>query len=189
MMFAVDDWFREDDDALLAAVGAMDAAVSPAPAIDTAALARAAYDWRALTVKQPWAACIATGQKRVENRTWQTRHRDPLLIHAGAEWDKNATRLALDPHAAPVMSTYYGAPAELSGVSAILAVAMIDDCHPYEPGCCASVWAEKTPSAWHWVLGSVRALPVPVPCKGSLSLWRPPQDVLDAVLKQLGGAS
>lgn len=38
---------------------------------------------KALTVLQPWAWAIASGLKRVENRTWQTPYRGPLLIHAG----------------------------------------------------------------------------------------------------------
>jgi len=39
---------------------------------------------KALTVKQPWAALIAHGLKPIENRTWATRHRAPLLIHVSA---------------------------------------------------------------------------------------------------------
>lgn len=47
----------------------------------------------ALTVRQPWAWCIEHG-KPVENRTWQTRYRGPLAIHAGARsrFDESAER-------------------------------------------------------------------------------------------------
>jgi hypothetical protein len=38
---------------------------------------------RALTILQPWAEMIARGVKRVENRTWRTKYRGPLAIHAG----------------------------------------------------------------------------------------------------------
>ncbi len=38
---------------------------------------------RALTIWQPWAWLIVNGYKDVENRSWETRHRGPLLIHAG----------------------------------------------------------------------------------------------------------
>lgn len=37
---------------------------------------------KALSVRQPWATLIVAGLKRVETRTWATRHRGPLLIHA-----------------------------------------------------------------------------------------------------------
>lgn len=36
----------------------------------------------ALSVKQPYAEQIASGQKRIEYRTWKTNHRGPLLIVA-----------------------------------------------------------------------------------------------------------
>lgn len=34
----------------------------------------------ALSVKQPWANLIASGQKTIETRTWATKYRGPLLI-------------------------------------------------------------------------------------------------------------
>lgn len=40
---------------------------------------------KALTVHQPWAWLIMHGGKTIENRTWPTRHRGPLLIHASAK--------------------------------------------------------------------------------------------------------
>jgi hypothetical protein len=36
----------------------------------------------ALSVKQPWAALLVAGVKTVEVRTWATRRRGPVLIHA-----------------------------------------------------------------------------------------------------------
>lgn len=41
-----------------------------------------AHVWYALSVRQPWAALIAAGVKTVEVRTWPTRRRGPVLIHA-----------------------------------------------------------------------------------------------------------
>lgn len=38
---------------------------------------------KCLTVCQPFAHLIVSGDKAVENRTWPTSHRGPLLIHAG----------------------------------------------------------------------------------------------------------
>ncbi len=145
-----------------------------------------AAELRALTIHQPWAACIASGQKLTENRTWATKHRGPLAIHAGADFDKYpALRPASGP-ASIALDAYYDAPSRLWVRSAVLAVVSLDDCHPYEPGCCASPWAEREPGRWHWVLADVRALPEPVPCKGALSLWRPSADVTERVLAQIG---
>ena len=36
----------------------------------------------AISIKQPWAALIVAGLKTVEVRTWPTRRRGRVLIHA-----------------------------------------------------------------------------------------------------------
>lgn len=38
---------------------------------------------KTITISQPWASLIAQGIKCVENRTWATKYRGDLLIHAG----------------------------------------------------------------------------------------------------------
>ncbi|MBR8638680.1 ASCH domain-containing protein [Streptomyces tuirus] len=48
---------------------------------------------KALTIRQPWAGAIAHQTKRVENRSWKlpAKHEGArILIHAGAEPDRNA---------------------------------------------------------------------------------------------------
>lgn len=37
-----------------------------------------------LSIRQPWAWLIVNGYKDIENRTWPTRFRGRVLIHAGA---------------------------------------------------------------------------------------------------------
>ena len=36
----------------------------------------------ALSIRQPWASLILLAGKNIENRTWETRVRGPILIHA-----------------------------------------------------------------------------------------------------------
>jgi len=38
---------------------------------------------KALSIRQPWAWLIVNGYKLVENRSWHSSYRGPLLIHAG----------------------------------------------------------------------------------------------------------
>lgn len=42
---------------------------------------------KALSIIQPWAWLIAHGHKDIENRSWPTRYRGPVLIHAGKKFD------------------------------------------------------------------------------------------------------
>lgn len=45
---------------------------------------------KVITVKQPWATLIAEGLKKYEFRTWNTKYRGDILIHAGKTLDKKA---------------------------------------------------------------------------------------------------
>lgn len=45
---------------------------------------------KAVTIIQPWATLIALGFKTLETRSWATKHRGPLAIHAGQKVDKEA---------------------------------------------------------------------------------------------------
>lgn len=45
---------------------------------------------KVLTIKQPWATLIMEGYKRFEFRSWQTKYRGDLLIHAGEGVDREA---------------------------------------------------------------------------------------------------
>ena len=47
---------------------------------------------KALTIKQPWATLIMQGDKRFEFRSWQTKYRGDLLIHAGKGIDKEGMK-------------------------------------------------------------------------------------------------
>jgi hypothetical protein len=45
---------------------------------------------KALSVKQPWADLIASGQKTIETRNWYTPYRGNILICSSKEPDKIA---------------------------------------------------------------------------------------------------
>lgn len=47
---------------------------------------------KVLTIKQPWATLIMQKDKRFEFRSWQTKYRGDLLIHAGKGIDKEAMK-------------------------------------------------------------------------------------------------
>jgi hypothetical protein len=54
---------------------------------------------KALTICNPYPQLILTGEKRVENRTWPTKYRGEMYIHAGKsrEW-LHADDLRRFPH-------------------------------------------------------------------------------------------
>ena len=44
---------------------------------------------KVLTIKEPWATLIIKGYKKYEFRSWKTKYRGKILIHAGLSIDKN----------------------------------------------------------------------------------------------------
>ena len=47
---------------------------------------------KVITIKQPFASFIAAGPSKYEFRTWKTKYRGEILIHAGKSVDKKAMK-------------------------------------------------------------------------------------------------
>jgi hypothetical protein len=149
----------------------------------------------ALTVRQPWAAAITHGQKRVENRFWNTYHRGPIAIHAGAaidsyDRDKGAGAVARVAELSGMTVEEVWEHSQLRG--AVVAVADLPDVcsesfrigysSPKRCGCDKWAFTQQR----HFLLaGNVQVLPDPVPCKGHQRLWSLPDHVEAAVRDQL----
>lgn len=129
----------------------------------------------ALTVRQPWAWAIAAGHKAVENRTWTTRHRGLLAIHAGTRWDEDevgASRFVRDTVKAQggTMPRRWRDAEPHIGTGVVVAVARIAGiCAPSDLFCQCGLWARL--GQYHWHLADVRMLPDPVPARGRQQLW------------------
>lgn len=118
----------------------------------------------ALTVRQPWAWAIANG-KDVENRTWRTKHRGLLAIHAAARLDYETAFAAVARlHSGDLPPRWWREPGVLP-TSAIVAVVDLHDIVRDS----TSRWA--MPGQWHWLLRDVRPLAEPVPCVGARGVW------------------
>jgi hypothetical protein len=119
---------------------------------------------RALSVQQPWAALIASGEKSIEVRTWNTSYRGPLLICAGGKWHKLGVEL-------------HGEKGE-RGVAAC-AVELVD----VRPMTRKDLAAAGLPKGWPldglfaWELANARAVE-PMPIRGQLGLFTPPRAVV-----------
>lgn len=134
-------------------------------------------DLRALTVRQPWAWALIQGYKDIENRSWQTKKRGWILLHAGTA--KPASE------ALATVAELAGRSMPLSNPSgAIIGAIKISRIHPYETchGEC-SPWAEQ--DSWHWEMRAPVRLATPVPARGALNLWRPAEKTMAAVLTQI----
>jgi hypothetical protein len=109
---------------------------------------------KVLTVRQPWAILIVAGIKDVESRSWLTKYRGKLGIHAGMRVEAQALedfgyRLSDRP---------------LPRCALIGSVTLVDCIRNSK-----SEWAER--GAWHWVLTDARTLVHTRKMDGRLGLW------------------
>lgn len=140
---------------------------------------------RALTIRQPWAGSFFAGvnPKDVENRSFATEYRGPVLVHAGQS-------LALEATAFSTVSRLIGFEPQIGGpragaqwaLGAVVGVAELVSIHSVEScqGSC-SPWA--LPARAHWVFASPRLLARPVQAHGKLGIWTPDDELVDAVAR------
>jgi hypothetical protein len=131
---------------------------------------------KAISVRQPWARCIAVGAKTIENRGRTTSYRGPLAIHTSKAPDLEADT---DPR---ILRLFGPDPRVGAPVGAVVAVADLIDCHVAvsygrQPGTCCEPWGERwyaSPAgvgrAIHLVFADIRALNRPVHCAGAVML-------------------
>ncbi|MCC6426255.1 MAG: ASCH domain-containing protein [Phycisphaerales bacterium] len=50
---------------------------------------------KCISLWQPWATLVSLGEKRVETRSWETKYRGPLAIHAAKKWDRRLEELSV----------------------------------------------------------------------------------------------
>ncbi len=119
-----------------------------------------------LSIRQPWAALIVGGLKDVENRTWSTQYRGPVLIHAS---------LRPDDISSDEIERRFGVRLERAlPLGGVVGITEIIDC----------VWPHG--SRWHapehfaWVLANSRPLPF-VAWKGALSLRSAPRELIEQI--------
>jgi hypothetical protein len=117
--------------------------------------------FRALSLRQPWAWLVVNGYKDIENRSWRTNHRGPLLIHASA----NQSNCSEESLAEMEQKYRVKIPRELP-FGGIIGIVDVVDCAKQHP----SIW--KFRGSWGWVLKSPHRLPYRK-CKGFVGLFKP----------------
>lgn len=127
---------------------------------------------KALTIAQPYAELIVRGEKPIENRTWDTRYRGPLFIHAGQsrEWLSPG-----DEQRYPGMP--FGA---LVAVVQLVACLRLDAEWP--PQYAHLKAHEHAHGPWCWVLQDVVPIVPPYRMRGFQGLWYVPPEIKRAVM-------
>ena len=122
---------------------------------------------KALSIRQPWASLIVAGIKPIENRTWYSNYRGPLLIHAAKKWDKEGA-IYLVMHAD--ISPYLMQRADECRGMIIGRVKMVD-CATHHP----SKWFF---GPYGFVFEDPQKLLLPIPYRGQLGLFEVPDSFI-----------
>lgn len=136
-------------------------------------------EMRALSVTQPWAECIVSEGKNIENRSWNTKLRGYIAIHASSSFSRDrfdacAENYGLDFDKDDVP---YGV---IVGFAKIVDVVTEEDVTKD-----TRKWFEGD---YGFVLDDVIKLKKPVVVKGTLSFWKLKGKTLNSCLSQLSDA-
>ncbi len=127
---------------------------------------------KAITLHQPWAWLIAEGLKRYETRSWPTRYRGPLAIHAG----KRPVRVReLHHYIVDVLEERSHTDLSPLPFGAVICIVDLVDCIPTDKlqrGMGSLQWAfgNFAPGRFAWKLENVRKIE-PVVINGARGLW------------------
>ncbi|RKN75026.1 ASCH domain-containing protein [Paenibacillus ginsengarvi] len=142
---------------------------------------------KAITIIQPWATLIAIGDKQFETRSWPTKYRGPIAIHAGKKVDREACERE------PIRSTLaaHGYTAGNLPTGVVVATANLSECFMikhdtlgglvlleaerrrthFETTDKEFIFGDYTSGRFVWELNDVKQLPDPIPAKGQQGLW------------------
>lgn len=151
---------------------------------------------KAITLHQPWASLIACGAKKIETRSWPTRYRGPIAIHAGVKPFDTASYLDRELYCfsdalglSDIFSFNqlpYGAVISIADLAACILITTetlqsIKDTYGEKE----LAFGDLEVGRYAWMLGNVRRIE-PVPVRGFQRIWNwdAPVGVIDIAERQ-----
>lgn len=156
---------------------------------------------KATSLWQPWATAVALGSKRIETRSWPTKHRGPLIIHAAKRMNRaEMMTIQRELHWTAALHEVFNGDVrfiqDCLPFGAIVATCDLVDCRPSESFTTEELdrarrvdlggWTERDmgdfgPGRFGWVLENIQALADPIPYRGMQGLFNIPDEVLRTV--------
>lgn len=138
---------------------------------------------KAITIWQPWAEFVATGIKKNETRSWATKYRGPIAIHAAVKPIRQVVPLLSD-EAFRLMIEKLDKAASKKGqlltyfdYGKVIATAELVECHLITEEYLSTLsdtekaLGDYTLGRYAWELKNIEVLQEPVPAKGQQGLW------------------
>lgn len=127
---------------------------------------------KVLSVKQPWASFLLSGEDWSENRTWKTDYRGPLWIHASSTIDREECKFQnIDPK--PLVTGAILGKVELVDMfdkeQDGLEARQFEIIDKYKLHPCG---VDFMFGPYCWIVTNPQKLKHPIPAKGQLNLWK-----------------
>jgi activating signal cointegrator 1 len=144
---------------------------------------------KVISLLQPWASLVVLGHKKIETRSWDTKYRGPLLIHASAGKKDIYRQIMVDFHQEFYhlnLPRYQDMPfGAIIGQANLVTTSILcppykDDVAPFgiyynDKGAAFSdqelAFGDYSPGRYGWLLSDPVQFAQPIPAKGSLGLW------------------
>ncbi len=170
---------------------------------------------KTISILQPWASLVVLGHKKIETRSWNTKYRGELLIHAsmGKQYKKIGygnplleyyTELYENGMIEHMASLSFGAIIGKVNLEAVIPSENIDASgDPFQQSMlinsdrtkfasnCATIslqeyaFGDYSDGRFGWLLSDPILFKEPIPCKGQLGIWNLPNELLNDVKSQL----
>lgn len=150
---------------------------------------------KVISIQQPWASLVVLGHKMIETRSWDTKHRGPILIHASMGtvykrippedpfWREYHNLFAFE-NMAPIEQLPYGC---ILGKVELISTIKTDTTNVIN---CTGVthksgrkwdfskkemaFGDYSPGRHGWLLDNPVVFAEPIPARGQLGLWNYP---------------
>lgn len=157
---------------------------------------------KVLSLLQPWASlCVhiddnGKALKQIETRSWNTKHRGRLLIHASAGKKKEAIHLYNESKRSFLYNSNFRGVAfnDLPFGAIIGCVDLVDTIGFNEEFQMETskklsnqelAFGDYSPNRYGWLLSNPILFREPIPCKGQLSIWNLPAELEPLVNRQI----
>lgn len=131
---------------------------------------------KTISLWQPWAHAMVTGIKKIETRSWSTKYRGPLLIHAAKTFPTVARNFAMTERALNRIPARlpFGA---IIGIVNLVDVKRAEDI-VQEISAIERLYGDYSFGRYAWITESFRAFENPIPYIGRQGFFNVPDDLI-----------
>ena len=142
---------------------------------------------KAISLTQPWATLVVTGEKKIETRSWRANYRGVLAVHASKGFPKEAKELIYQEPFKSALSKHHYLENNQLPTGAIIGLIRLEDCvttnyiRLHDLTTKEFAFGDYSDNRWAWILSEAQQIKE-TECKGMLGLWTVPKDIEKQIL-------